>query len=392
MLHSYRARAAAGAAFALTLLAPHSVRAQATIKVNDSISVKIGFLSQTWADFTQNVRQDSSYSQDIFQRRMRLLVGANVGSHLSFFFETDNPNLGRTGPNNGAATGFTRSLGTGFITQDVYAEVKPTTSNAFMIDAGLQLVPLCRNCIGSAPALLALDYGAYSFLQNGPIGSSAGRDVGFQAKGYLAENKIEYRAGVFSGARLVNSGSATGVQQGSNSLRVAGRLAVELLDAEPMAYSIPETYFGKRKVLQVGVGGDAQGDYKAYSADAFFSYPIGTDGVTLLGTFIHYDGGRFFTALPKQNTFEAEAGYHFNTAKITPWVKFETRQFASSVSSIANQDESRFQVGGTYYVMGNNLNVKAAYTHGSYDRLALTGALPSLSQNGFTLQLQAFYY
>ena len=389
MFNPIRPGALAGAALAtLAALVPVTARAQAVIKVNDSISIKIGFLSQTQADFTQNVRQDSSYAQNIFQRRMRILFGATVGSKLSLFYETDNPNLGRTTQTAGG-----RNLGTGFITQDAYAEIKPGTTNAFLIDAGLQLVPLCRNCIGSAPALLPIDYSSYSFLQTGPTGSSAGRDVGFLAKGYLADNKIEYRAGVFSGARLFSTAQPT-VQTGSNSLRVAGRLAVELLDAEGPAYAVPLTYFGKRKVFQIGIGGDRQSEFKAYSADAFFSYPVGVDGVTISGTFIHYDGGTFFPALAKQNTFETEAGYHFTEAKITPWVKFETRKYDNDVKTAGFQDESRVQVGGTYYVMGNNLNLKAAYTRGSLDRAAGNplAQLPSYTQNGFTMQLQAFYY
>jgi hypothetical protein len=149
---SYRVRAAL-AAFAIAL--PSAMHAQAMIRVNDSVNVRIGILSQTWADFTQNVRQDSSYAQNIFQRRIRFLVGGQIGSHLSFFYETDNPNLGRTAQTAGA-----KNLASGFITQDAYIEVKPGMTNAVLIDAGLQLVPLCRNCAQSAASLLPLDYGA----------------------------------------------------------------------------------------------------------------------------------------------------------------------------------------------------------------------------------------
>jgi hypothetical protein len=286
-------------------------------------------------------------------------------------------------------------LASGFITQDAYAEVKPGKGNGLLIQAGLQYVPLCRNCIASPPALLAMDFGSYSLLNSGVTSSSTGRDVGFLAKGYLLDNKLEYRAGVFSGARASTNtvGSAVPTQVASNSLRGAGRVALQLLDAEPISYAMPMTYLGRRKVLQLGVGGDLQSSYRAYSADAFLSYPVGTDGVTLSGTFIHYDGSTFFTGLPKQNTFETEAGYHFNAASFTPWVKFETRQFDQAVKSVAVQDDTRFQVGGTYFVMGNNLNVKAAYQFSSFDRTtAALAPLSALTQNGFTLQLQAFYY
>jgi predicted porin len=377
---SFHFRGAVLAAFACA--APLSARAQATIKVNDSISVRFGFLSQTWADFSQNVRQDSSYAQNIFERRIRFIVGAQIGSKLSFFYETDNPNLGRTGP------GFTKTLGSGFITQDAYVEVKPSTSNSFVLDAGLMFIPLCRNCYESAASLLPIDYSSYAFLQSGPTGSSVGRDMGFEARGTVLNQRIEYRAGVFSGARLSEVQAPT-VQTGSNSLRGAGHLMVNFWETEAPAYLLPGTYLGRRKVFNIGAGADVQSQYKAIASDAFLSYPIGANGVTLAGTFIHYDGGTFFSTLPRQNTFEVEGGYHFTDAKFTPWAKFETRSINSAFLSAANQNDRHLQLGATYYVSGNYLNVKGAYTRGTFNQLA---PAPTLTQNGFTLQLQGFYY
>ena len=378
---TYRVRTALVVAFSFA--APLTARAQATIKVNDSISVRFGFLSQTWADFSQNVRQDTSFAQSIFQRRMRFIFGGQIGSKLSFFFQTDNPNLGRTGP------GFVKAPGTGFITQDAYIEIKPTTSNAFILDAGLLLIPLCRNCYASAASLLPLDYSTYSFLQSGATVSSVGRDVGFMAKGNFFDQRLEYRLGVFSGARLPVAPVAPAVQTGSNSLRGAGHLMVNFWETEAPAYVLAGTYLGRRRVFNIGAGADVQSRYKAFAGDAFLSYPIGANGVTLATTFIHYDGGTFFPALPRQNTLEVEGGYHFTGAKITPWVKFETRSISSGFQTAANQNDRRLQLGGTYYVSGHNLNVKAAYTRGTFNQLA---PLPTLDQNGFTLQLQGFYY
>ena len=378
----FRIRAAVLAA--LVALAPSSAHAQATIKVNDSVSVRVGFLSQTWADFNQNVRQDSSYAQSIFQRRIRLMIGAQIGSHLNFFFETDNPNLGRTSQ---TATG--RNLGAGFITQDAYVEYKPVaTSNALLLVAGLQLIPLCRNCLGSAVTLLPIDYGSYSFQQSGVTGSSIGRDVGFQAKGYLYDNRIEYRAGLFSGIRLPAVVVPPAVQTGSNSLRAAGRIQVQLLEPEAPTYSYAGTYLGKRKILAIGGGIDAQSNYKAWAGDAFFSYPFGNNGMTAQANYIHYDGDTFFPALVKQNTFEIEGGYHFTDWKISPFAKFELRDVSDNTLA-ANQDDHRFQLGLAYYVMGHNLNLKAAYTRGTLGQLAPLG---DLTQNGFTFQLQGFYF
>jgi len=379
---SYRVRAAVLAATVL-VVAPFAVKAQATIKVNDSISVRFGLLSQTWIDYSQNVRQDTSYAQNIFQRRMRFIFSGQIGSKLSFFFQTDNPNLGRTGP------GFVKAPGTGFILQDGYIEIKPTTSNIFMVDAGLQLIPLCRNCIASAASLLPIDYSTYSFLQSGATVSSVGRDVGFMAKGVFADQKVEYRLGVFSGARLPVAPVAPAVQTGSNSVRAAGHLMINFLEAEQPSYVLPGTYLGRRKVFNIGGGFDAQSRYKAYAGDAFLSYPFGANGMTLSGTYIHYNGDTFFPTLPKQNTYEIEGGYHFTEAKITPWAKFEARQYDDAVKTAAFQNDHRFQLGGTYYASGHNLNVKLAYTRGTFNQLA---PAPTLEQNGITMQLQAFYY
>ena len=378
MSRSFRARAVLVAVLATAI--PAAAQSQAVIKVNDSVSVKIGFLSQIWGDFNQNVRQDTSFSQSIFLRRIRLLVGAQIGSRVNVFFETDAPNLGRT---TASATGG-KALGSQVIVQDAYVEIKPGATNAFLLTAGLQLIPLCRNCLESAVTLLPIDYGSYSFLQSGPSGSSVGRDVGFQAKGYLYDNKVEYRAGIFSGARQANG---AGVFTSSNSLRGAGRIQVQLLEAEAPTYSYAGTYFGKRKVLALGAGVDAQGRYKAFAGDAFLSYPMGNNGVTAQTNFIHYDGDTFFLGVPKQNTFEIEGGYHISDAKFTPFAKFERRSY--DTKTVAFQDENRFQLGGTYYMAGHNLNFKAAYTRASLDQQAPAS---SLTQNGFTIQLQGFYY
>ena len=373
-------RAARAVALAACLMSvPLAASAQAVLKVNDSVSVRFGFLSQTWADFSQNVRQDSSYAQNIFQRRLRFIVGAQVGSHLSFFFQTDNPNLGRSGP------GFGKALGSGFITQDAYAEVKPFHGNALLLDAGLQYVPFCRNCMESAATILPVDLGVYSYLQNAGTASSAGRDVGFLGRGYVFSDRLEYRAGVFSGARL---GTPAGVQTATNAMRGAARLQLQLLETEAPAYAYPGTYLGKKKVLSVGAGLDAQSDYRAVAVDGLLSLPVGADGLTAQANYIHYDGHALIPSLARQNTFEAELGYHFNRATLTPWAKYEARSYDESVTSATFQDEHRFQVGGTWYVVGNSLNLKAGYTVAKLDRLNAS----ALTQHGFTFQLQAFYY
>src|SRR6267142_1625810 len=97
----------------VVLLFPAISNAQATIKVNDDISFKIGTLIQAWGDSAQDAATNG-YANNLFLRRIRLIVGGQVAPNVTFFFETDNPNLGKAPKN----------LGGGFIRQDALVEWK----------------------------------------------------------------------------------------------------------------------------------------------------------------------------------------------------------------------------------------------------------------------------
>ena len=175
-----------------------------------------------------------------------------------------------------------KAPGTGFIVQDAYLEW--AIANEFRINGGLILIPLCRNCNSSAVNLVTMDYGTWSFQESAATQSSVGRDTGFQAKGYLVGDHLEYRAGAYSGFR------APGVK---NAFRFAGRLQYNVFDVEKVQF-YPGTYFGKKKILAIGGGYDAQSDYTAYAGDIFFDFPVGDSGITVQGDYIHYDGGTTF--------------------------------------------------------------------------------------------------
>jgi hypothetical protein len=257
--------------------------AQAVIKVSDTVNVKFGMLVQAQADWTQDAAT-RGYQENLFIRRVRFLVGGQVAPKVTFFFETDNPNLGKT-------VSGTKNISTGFTVQDAYLEWKVTDAFA---DAGLIFIPLCRNCIQSAASLLPIDHEAYSFLHGGPTRSVVGRDTGFMAKGYLAKNRLEYRVGAFQGVRDALS---------RNSFRSSGHLQYSFLDTET-SYFTTGTYLGKKKVFTVGGGYDVQSDYKAFAGDAYFDRPLGPAGpLTLQGDLIHDDGGRTFADLPRQNDY-----------------------------------------------------------------------------------------
>ncbi len=374
----------------LVVLYAPLAHAQAQIKVGDA-TIRFGILAQAWGDSAQDATTEK-YANNLYVRRIRFIVGGQINPNISFFFETDNPNMGKA----------PKALGTGFITQDAFVEWKPTGSNAFMVDGGLFLPPLCRNCLESAATLVALDYNSFSFVESSATQSVVGRDTGFQVKGYLADNKFEYRAAVLSGIR--GSGA-------KNAFRYTGRISYNVWDTE-MGYVYPGMYFGNKRVLQIGAALDHQENYKGYSADAFLSLPmsgalgshpssgqVGPPGATPVPaptpshdaintelTLLSFDGGTTFatgtTAIPQQRDGSFLFGYYFAVPKVQPFVRYEKQDYKASANN--GKDNQRIQAGLTWYPAGHNFNVKGA--------LSRVNPRVGNATNEYTIQLQYFYY
>ncbi len=342
--------------FALTPAA----HAQVVIKVNDDVNFKLGVLGQFQADTLHDNATDVT-ATNLFIRRARLLFGGQVAKNVTFFFETDSPNLGKT-----LTTG--KNITPSVIIQDAYGEFK--VSNAFALDGGLMFVPFSRNSIQTAAALLPIDYGPYTFSQSAPTQSSTGRDTGFQAKGYFLENHLEYRLGAFQGFRNARS---------NNPLRVAGRVQYNVLETETNFF-YTGTYVGLKKVLAFGGAFDTQSQYHAYDADVFTEYPVGPGAFTGQFDFTRFDGDVTLPSLKKQNDLLLELGYLFRPIKVTPVLQFAHRDMVGLV----NGDETRTSIGANYWWAAHNANIKAAYTHIDPRGLA--------TQHEFTIQLQLFYY
>ncbi len=338
-----------------------AARAQIVINVNDEVNFKLGVLGQFQSESLEDPAADDA-TQNLFIRRIRLLFGGQVAKNVTFFIETDAPNLGKTFP---AGTNISPPV----IVQDAYGEFR--LHDAFALDAGLMFVPFSRNSIQSAGTLLPIDYGAYTFSTSGPTQSTVGRDTGFQAKGYFLGNHLEYRVGAFQGARDVGA---------VRSARYVGRVQYQLLEPEGTGFFYTGTYFGAKRVVAVGAAFDRQGDYRAYDADVFVDHPFGPGAVSAQLAWNHIDGDTTFIALPRQNVVLFEAGYFLRDLRLTPVVQLTNRAVAGSDAG----DETRWSVGVNYWWRGHNANVKAAYSR--IDSRGLPG------QNGFTVQLQLFYY
>jgi hypothetical protein len=340
-----------------------AVPAQAQFEVaskDGKSSIKFGLLAQPQAEWIDTSTGDGT-SQNLFVRRLRILMGGKIGEKVSFFVETDSPNLGKAD-----ATG-KKNADTIFM-QDII--VTYTFSKAFMIDSGLLLTPNSHNSEQGATTLLPVDYAPYSFLASTPTGSRVGRDYGLQGRGYLASDHFEYRLGLFQGAREAGS---------QNAFRTIGRAVWYPFEAET-GFFYTGTNFGKKKILAIGASYDQQNDYKAPAFDVYFDWPVGKNAVTAQLDLINYDGGTFLTTLPDQDTVHFEGGFFFSAVKLEPFIQYNTRNYADATKA----DETYSQIGLAYWHSNHNFNVKLGY--GTFEKDH------AKDQTQIVLQAQLFFY
>lgn len=321
------------------LVAAQPAQAQLQWKsADEKMSFKIGLLGQLQGESIDVVGTDDT-AQNLFLRRARILMGFTLGEKLSVFLETDSPNLGKS--NN---TGV-KDAGDVYI-QDFAVTYKPTKN--FNFDGGMLLPALSYNHTQSAASLLATDYGPYTFVESGPLTARVGRDYGVQARGYFFENHLEYRAGLWQGARGTNA---------SNDLRYFGRLMYSF-GTPQVGLFYRGTSLGKTKTVALGGYFDIQEDYNAYGADVFFDLPVGKNGFSGQVDYQTVDGDTFLTNLPEQDDILAEAGFYFASIRFFPFVQYASQNFASA----ARVDEEKWTLGVGYMVTGHNNNLKFSYS------------------------------
>jgi hypothetical protein len=333
---------------------------QITSAEKDS-SVYFGFLGQGQIERIRTT-SGTAESQDIFLRRFRLIASGQFNKKMTFFIDTDSPNLGK-GTAGGAKIEDRIYLQDAILTYAFRPE--------FQIDAGMLLVPFSHNSGQSAATLLAVDYGPYSFLASDPTNSRVGRDYGVQARGYLFQKHFEYRAGLFQGNRAtIASNPGT-----TNDFRYAGRVAWYPFESET-GYFYTGTTLGSKRILAIGAGIDHQMKYSAGSFDVFFDHPVRHgDAITLQADYTRFDGGVTFPQLARENVWLVEAGYYNRQTKLGPFIQLSNRLFTDPRKS----DLKKYTGGIVYWPNGHRFNLK----------LGAGRSLGSVSTEGWQIVLQA---
>jgi hypothetical protein len=349
------------AAALVAVLLPAAAGAQAIIKVNDDVWFRFGMQLQGWGDWLQSATT-RGYAENLYLRRDRFQVAGSVAPGVTFFFQTDQPNLGKA----------PKALTSGFTVQDAWMEWK--LNDAFAIEGGKYLVSLSRNELQGTTSYLTLDISAVSSLFSAPTASDATRDTGFGLKGYLIDTgRLEYRYNIMQGIRAADS---------RNGFRQNAYVQYNFLDTE-RGYVYAGTNLGKKNIFNISTGYDGQAGYHAYSGDVFTNLKVGA-GDEFAGQFqwIHYDGEHTI-AIPRQNTYLAEIAYYISAAKFQPFGKWEQQSF--SAGSEMKNDIKRYGAGAHYYVYGQNLKLSAQY-------LRIMPKAPIKDTNQFTVAMQVFYF
>jgi len=338
---SRRMRQRVACALVVALAVPAAGFSQLQWKSADgNQSFKIGFLGQAQSESIDvAVGSKTETAKNLFLRRARILMSFTLGDKLSLFLDTDNPNLGKS-----ANTG-TKDTGTMYL-QDFVITYK--FDQAFQLDGGMLLPAISYNHNQSAASLLPLDYGAYTFSEGTVEQARVGRDYGLGVRGYLADNHLEYRAGILDGARGLNA---------SNPYRYYGRVMYSFFTPQ-VGLFYRGTSLGKTKTLAFGASFDKQDSYKSHAFDAFLDWPIGKDGLTLQFDRQYFNGDTFQSALKEQNDTLFEAGYYFSAIKFMPFIQYAKKDFDAA----AGIDETRKSFGVGFYPSGHNHNFKISYT------------------------------
>jgi len=351
-------------------------------------TIRFGLLAQPQFQEVGSPTLDG-LTKDVYLRRIRFMVGGTLLKYFEYFWQVDSPNLFRTQSTTANMTTVTQKGNQGVNLVDAFGTFKPV-DDYFKVDAGYFLPPLAHNYIQGAGTLFGWDFFANTYRASGVFGSAgadpAGRDLGVQLRGLLLGQHVEYRAGVFQGVRDTQVSATTdnpGRVGGRNTLRVAARLQLNFLDADPAMY-YSGTYLGSKKVVSVGGAYDAQGSYRYWAIDAIVDVPAGPGIVSAQMNLVGWDGGALIPALPKQHALMAEAGYIIKPVLLSPILRYEDREMSSGPTSAA-PNEKRYAVGLAFWPYGHSVNLKMFYS-----RIHQEPSTHDYDQ--FNAQWQLFFY
>jgi len=318
-------------------------------------------------------KEDSTSSFNFRRNRIALVgkYGERIGLYVQTEF-TENQNVTPLSVSDDDS-------GANFILLD--AVMRFRINDAFRVNVGKFKYNLSRENLEDCLAPLTLDR---SLFLRAPFVTT--RDRGVAAWGNLFADRFQYRVDVMEG-RTATTAAATAPD---SSFRFSGRAHVTLLDPEK-DYGYKGTYLGKKKVLTAGaafqyepgvafadtVAMTDSKDYKAWTADLFFEYPVeGVGTFTLSGAYEEIDlDDAFKGANPdpdtigingEKNGYYVKAGYMLPSLPLQAFGRYEKWNFAS-LDAIFDQEIQWYSVGANYYFREQKLKLTMEYSRTAFD-------------------------
>ncbi len=362
---------------------------QMTFGPNNEGTLQLDYKGQFQAMVRDNgsgAAKDDGTADFNFRRNRLALMGA-YGDIMSMYVQTEfleNQNIQPLNVVDGNA-------GSDFYILD--AQMRFKFDNAFNVYAGKFKYNMNRENLEACEAPLTLDRSL--FIRAPFVGTT---DKGAAVWGNLFNDIFQYRLDVTNGR------SATGTDTPKSNFRYTGRAHVSLLDPET-GYGYKGTYLGKKKVLTIGgsyqqeadvaysdtVAKSGAVDYKGWTTDIFFEYPIdGIGTVTLSGAYEDIDlGGAYKGANPdsgtiglngEKNGWYVKGGYMLPKLPLQFFARYEKWKFAALnlsntglvADTIYDQRIDWYGIGANYYFRDQNLKLTMEYAQTNFDKTNAT--------------------
>ena len=236
------------------------------------------------------------------------------------------------------------------------------------------------------------------------------RDRGVAVWGNLLNDMVQYRVEAMEG----RSATTAAAPAPKSSFRYSGRAHVTLLDPEN-TYGYKGTYLGTKKVLTIGgayqyepdvaysdtVNLTGAKDYKGYTADIFFEYPVEKVGtITASAAYEEVDMGNAYMGLNpdpdaigvngEKNGYYIKAGYMLPNLPLQFFGRYEKWSFAN-LNGIDNQRIDWYAGGINYYLKEQSLKLTFEASQTGFHRGSGTSADGTKDFQTYVTQLQMIF-
>jgi len=245
----------------------------AELRIDDSKTFNIGLRVQTralWLEVDTVKGGDPDNARIDFEvRRAYLLMNGNIDKRYEYAATLAADGAGRAGVSSPDI-----GLGSGLAVRDAWVGIQLAPEAKLLV--GRMLVPFFRQ-VGTAStgSLHSMDLPTFQLGGIQP-GRRVARDDGAMLMGNINGGQVQYRIAVMdAGDRVPKS-----------SLRIAGRVTLDLIDKDPGFYRSMATIDGKR-VLSLGVAADRLPDFEpgvdhfGIVGDAYCAMPVGNSTIVI---------------------------------------------------------------------------------------------------------------